>query len=136
MISDMTSNSSWTDRFALDTNHGYLGNLPVAPKRYNPKVILNSDSSSMLRTLREELGRGIDHSSSPWPSFRHALWHCSSRNSSTFVRPGVKGHLVTSDYLGFNTPQAFEELLSLKDLLGIDVRIHNAESFHPKGYLF
>lgn len=45
------------------------------------------------------------------------------------------GCIVTSDYLGFNSPGAFRELLNLKQL-GIDVRIHTAEAFHPKGYLF
>ena len=42
---------------------------------------------------------------------------------------------MTSDYLAFNSPAAFEELLNLRQL-GVDVRIHPAQAFHPKGYVF
>ncbi|MEO7124107.1 MAG: DUF3427 domain-containing protein, partial [Lacisediminihabitans sp.] len=45
------------------------------------------------------------------------------------------GEIITSDYLGFNSPNAFAELLALRDL-GIEVRRHEDGAFHPKGYVF
>jgi superfamily II DNA or RNA helicase/HKD family nuclease len=48
------------------------------------------------------------------------------------------GEIITSDYLGFNSPSAFHELLALRELpnSSIDVRIHESGAFHPKGYVF
>ena len=45
------------------------------------------------------------------------------------------GRIITSDYLGFNSPDAFAELHKLRQF-GIDVRLHNDTAFHPKGYIF
>ncbi len=53
------------------------------------------------------------------------LLDLSSRN--------VQGRLVTSTYLGFNSPEAFRELLKFPN---IEVRIFQDAGFHPKGYLF
>jgi superfamily II DNA or RNA helicase len=46
------------------------------------------------------------------------------------------GMIITSDFLGFNQPGAFLELLNLARLLGIEVRRHRSPGFHPKGYIF
>ena len=48
-------------------------------------------------------------------------------------RKNIRGRLVTSTYLNFNSPDAFRELMKLDN---IDVRIFQKEGFHPKGYLF
>ncbi len=68
--------------------------------------------------------------------------------SVAFVSPGAiallkqefvdfrrTGTIVTSNYLGFNKPEAFAELASL-GRLGIDSRFHSATAYHPKGYVF
>ena len=46
-----------------------------------------------------------------------------------------KGKIITSDYLAFNSPKTFRELLKLKDK-NIDIRIYSKENFHAKGYIF
>ncbi|WP_285728159.1 DEAD/DEAH box helicase family protein [Psychromicrobium xiongbiense] len=51
------------------------------------------------------------------------------------------GRIITSDYLGFNSPSAFAELLNLAapnklSQASIDIRLHNRSDFHPKGYVF
>lgn len=46
---------------------------------------------------------------------------------------GIRGTLLTSDYLGFNQPAVFAELLKIPNL---DVRIVDVDGFHAKGYLF
>src|SRR5688572_18150312 len=109
----MLDSSAWVDRFALDVNFGLLGGHAHAPKRYNPRVVLNSKSSSMLRALREEL----THST----TFIFSVAFVSPRAIALlkqelidFIGSGGSGHIVTSDYLGFNTPGVFEELLSLR----------------------
>jgi superfamily II DNA or RNA helicase/HKD family nuclease len=85
----------------------------------------------MLRVLREELR------------------HCTGFTFSVaFVTPRAiallkqelvefrgEGRIVTSDYLGFNSPAAFAELHNL-GRLGVDVRLHPSPAYHPKGYVF
>src|SRR5699024_12610405 len=46
---------------------------------------------------------------------------------------GIKGRLITSNYLDFNSPDIFKALLKVPNL---EVRISDKEAFHAKGYLF
>ena len=60
--------------------------------------------------------------------------------------PRRPSRLITSTKSHFNDPQAFRELLHLRDIAAIDVRIwegtesaaatSNGQPFHPKGYIF
>ncbi len=121
----------WPSGWSLDLHHGYVSSSPTAPLHFNPRVVLNENGASALRVLREELARSS--------AFLFSV---------AFVSPGAvallkqelvdfrgTGTIVTSDYLGFNSPAAFAELLNLKRH-GIEARIHPAAGFHPKGYVF
>lgn len=46
---------------------------------------------------------------------------------------GIKGKLITSDYLNFNDPKALRRLLKFKN---IEVKIYDNGNFHSKGYIF
>lgn len=46
---------------------------------------------------------------------------------------GVPGYIITSTYLGFNSPKSFRELLKFKN---IKVAVYQHDNFHPKGYVF
>ena len=121
----------WHSQLALDVSFGHLGKDIVAPKQRNPRVVLNSEGGSVLRTLREELKRSS--------SFTFSVAFVSPRAIALLKQELVDftgtGHVITSDYLSFNSPAAFAELHNLRRL-GIDVRIHRASAFHPKGYVF
>src|SRR5690606_748266 len=47
----------------------------------------------------------------------------------------AEGTIITSTYLGFNSPEAFADLLTIP---GVDVHIYQGDSrgFHAKGYVF
>ena len=47
---------------------------------------------------------------------------------------GVRGKILTSDYLNFTDPNAIEHLMTT--FPNIDVRVYCEKSFHTKGYLF
>lgn len=49
------------------------------------------------------------------------------------ARHGIHGTLITSDYLGFNSPQMFAELLKIPNL---KVMVTTVTGFHTKGYFF
>ncbi|MGY3127297.1 superfamily II DNA or RNA helicase/HKD family nuclease [Agrococcus sp. UYP33] len=115
----------------IDISHGYLRRDSRAPRLANPQLIVNDANGTMLRTLREELRRCT--------SFTFSVAFVSPRAiallKQELVDFGGAGRIVTSDYLGFNSPRAFAELHNLRSM-GIDVRLHNETAFHPKGYLF
>lgn len=46
---------------------------------------------------------------------------------------GVKGQILTGDYLTFTQPKALKKLMELEN---IDVRLVSEEKFHAKGYFF
>ncbi len=46
---------------------------------------------------------------------------------------GVKGRIITTDYLNFNDPKALRDLLNLDN---IEVRVYTRGQFHTKGYIF
>lgn len=127
----MKADFIWGDRFAQDVEFGFIGRDVTAPKQLHPQVVLNNRSSSVLRALRAELGR--------CDSFMFSVAFVSPRAiallKQELVEFGGAGTIVTSDYLAFNSPAAFAELLNLASL-GIDVRLHSSKAFHPKGYIF
>lgn len=52
------------------------------------------------------------------------------------ISSNKKGRIVTSTYLGFNTPKTFKFLLNLFRNSNVEIRIYQREGFHPKGYIF
>jgi len=52
------------------------------------------------------------------------------------INKGTKGSIVTSTYLGFNSPKTFRLLYKLFKDTNVEVRIYKKDGFHPKGYIF
>lgn len=127
----MTIDLNDLEPFGQDVGFGYLDRTVRSPRQFQPQLVLNSASNSMLRALREELRRCT--------SFTFSVAFVSPRAIALLKQEFIEfegvGRIITSDYLGFNSPQAFAELLNLKQL-GIDVRLHEETAFHPKGYVF
>ena len=46
---------------------------------------------------------------------------------------GIKGKIITADYLNFNSPEMFEKLMTIEN---VEVKISKDKNFHPKGYVF
>ena len=128
----MRADFQWFENFRLDVEYGYLGGDEAGSGHYTPRLVLNQAGSTVEHAIIEELKR------------------CRSFTFSVaFISPGAiaqlkqhlldfqgAGRIITSDFLGFNEPRAFAELLNLQDHLGIEVRRHTAQGFHPKGYIF
>lgn len=127
----MTADFIWTDSLALDVQFGFLRSDTSSPRHDHPQVVLNTEDTSVLRAIRDELRR--------CESFTFSVAFVSTR-AIAMLKQELKdfkgtGRIITSDYLGFNSPLAFAELLNLQTI-GIDVRIHQSNAFHPKGYIF
>lgn len=114
-----------------DIHFGYLDEKFDGPRQHHPRLVLNSADTSVLRILREEIRR--------CRSFTFSVAFVSASAvamlKTDLLEFSGKGCIITSDYLAFNSPQAFAELLGLQDR-GFDVRLHKSSAFHPKGYIF
>ena len=127
----MTVEHSGLEPFGQDVSFGFLDKEVESPRLFHPQLVLNTATDSMLRALRHEL----KHST----SFTFSVAFVSTRAIALLKQELIDfvgvGRIITSNYLGFNSPQVFSELLNLQRL-GIDVRLHNESAFHPKGYVF
>ncbi|UYQ77247.1 DEAD/DEAH box helicase [Glutamicibacter sp. JL.03c] len=130
----MTSSSpdiSFTGGLSGDVTYGFLDSKKQSRRHHHPRVVLNADGNTVLRILREELARCDEFIFSVAFVTPNAI----AMLKQELLEFSGRGTIITSDYLGFNSPSAFSELLNLGNL-GIDVRIHSADAFHPKGYIF
>lgn len=127
----MTPNERASDEFSRDIGFGFLDRTVRSPRALNPQIVLNEAPNSMLRTLRHEIVNAS--------SFSFSVAFVTSGAVALLKQELTEfqgtGTIITSDYLGFNSPSAFDELLALKRF-GIDVRLHSDRAFHAKGYVF
>lgn len=110
--------------------HGFLDRRTSTSERYTPMLIANQGTATMSRAISAELRRAR-----------------SFVLSVAFITPGAlnvlkqdlldfkgQGLIITSNYLGFNTPATYRELLNFP---GLEVRVMPASTgFHAKGYVF
>lgn len=111
---------------------GFVDKDIIGNEEMVPRFILNAKGDTMR-----------DH-------IDHELIHCSSFifviafitegaltplkvKLADLARRGIKGRILTSDYLEFNSPKMFYELKKLKN---VEVRIADIHTFHAKGYIF
>lgn len=115
----------------LDNTFGFLNSHEQTDQVFHPLLISNTGSNTMLKAIRDELKRS-----------RSFIF------SVAFVTPSAiallkqalidfqgQGTIVTSTYLGFNSPAAFRELLNLENV-GVYIYPDSAAGFHAKGYVF
>jgi HKD family nuclease len=122
----MTDNSAWDAALGDDVVFGFLEKDHPSSRRYNPHLVINRDDHTMLRAIREELKQCIRFSFSVAFVSPAAI----ALLKQELIDFGNDGKLITSDYLGFNSPRAFAELINLESI-GIEARLHQSKAFHP-----
>ena len=128
----MEIDPAWTDRFNRDIQYGYVDAQNESNGQHNPQIVVNGNGSTVEHSIIQELARC--HSFTFSVAFVSAAAIAQLKQHLRSFEG--TGQIITSDFLDFNRPQAFEELLNLHELFGIDVRRHSAEGFHPKGFIF
>ncbi|MCX8725069.1 DUF3427 domain-containing protein [Lactobacillus sp. B4007] len=98
----------------------------------SPKLLQNNQNDNIWLTLRQEL-----------LSCRSFTWAVAFITQDMLVplkvvladlaRKNVSGTLITGDYLAFNNPRVFHELMKITNLT---VKIAPNTGFHAKGYFF
>lgn len=101
---------------------------------FDPKIVINDSASKqyVLNNLSDEL------ESCETFFFSVAFVTQSGLNAlkvqlADLAEKGIKGRLITSNYLTFNSPEVYEDLVKVPNL---EVRISSKAGFHSKGYLF
>ncbi|MGP5506592.1 DUF3427 domain-containing protein [Corynebacterium flavescens] len=114
-----------------DTAYGFIDSSIEAPQVLNPRLISNSPQANMHQAIRDAL-RGAK-------SFSFSIAFISSSALALLKQELLDfvghGEIITSNYLDFNEPSVFRELLNLDN---VDVYLIEDEhaGFHPKGYVF
>ncbi len=120
-----------TSPLARDTAFGFLDARTQSEQIQNPLLIANNDEEKMLHAIRQELSQA-NH-------FIFSVAFISSRGVALLKEALLQftgtGEIITSNYLDFNDPAVFRELLLLENVrtfLHEDVD----RGFHAKGYIF
>lgn len=114
-----------------DTTFGFLDSKVNADQVFHPLLVSNSNGNTMLRAIRDEIKR----SSNFVFSVAFITPSAIAMLKQAILDYQGSGKIITSTYLGFNSPAAFRELLNLD---GICVYVHpdSVTGFHAKGYIF
>lgn len=122
------------DLLAQSLRHAFIDKQQMGHAQYDPELIINQPDENifLLNTLQEELEIS--------KTFTFSVAFVTESGLNTLKthlfdlnQRGIKGRLITSNYLDFNSPDTFKALLKIPNL---EVRISNKEAFHAKGYLF
>lgn len=97
-----------------------------------PKLLINGPTQTIEHAIVQELRRSDFFLFSVAFVTSGAL----AQLKQHFLDYQGRGAIVTSDFLEFNQPQMFRELLKLSRLRDISVRRFKGKGYHPKGYLF
>lgn len=133
-----------------DVMSGLIKRRPDAPGIYAPRLIANHPGNTMGDVIGEELENADSFDMSVAFVSAEAVKSLFEDFKSSAERSGSaqRSRLITSTKNHFNTPAAFWDLLRLKHVTGVDVRIWNGgtdrsahsgaqgQPFHPKGYVF
>ncbi|WEV39762.1 DEAD/DEAH box helicase [Lactobacillus sp. ESL0681] len=97
-----------------------------------PQLLQNTKNNNIWLTLRQEL---LTCNSFTWAVafVTQDMLVPLKVVLADLAKKNVSGTLITGDYLGFNAPQVFYELLKIPNLT---VKIASTQGFHAKGYLF
>lgn len=124
------------DKLILNLNQslkkGFIDKNIKNENNLTPKLLINNKHQNVLTSIINELEKCYSFfisvafiTESGLASLKTVLDDLNHK--------GIKGKLITSNYLGFNTPKMYRELLKLNN---VEVRLTDIEGFHSKGYIF
>ena len=99
-----------------------------------PKLILNSIGNKVLNSIKEELNNCDEF----YISVAFITMSGLTPLLQDFLEleaKGIKGKIITTDYLNFTEPEALRKLNSYSNI-EIKLYLQDNEGFHTKGYIF
>ncbi|MGN8156833.1 DUF3427 domain-containing protein [Latilactobacillus sakei] len=105
----------------------------ISQDEYLPKLLFNTSEDHVKTHLDEEL-MTCQHFTFAVAFITEAVLTMLKPKLADLALKGVTGRILTSNYLSFNNPKVFKELLKIPNL---EVRVlKQSDSFHAKGYIF
>ena len=113
---------------------GLVNNLVASNLALQPKLLINdySKGSKVLSDIVAELTKCTE--------FMMSVAFITSSGVTPLLETlkyleanGVKGKILTTDYLNFSEPKALQKLLEFSN---IDIKMYCSDNFHTKGYIF
>ncbi|ARJ50689.1 DUF3427 domain-containing protein [Staphylococcus lutrae] len=120
------------DDFKNSLHKGFIDRSIEKQGHFLPKLLINNAQENVLATIIDELHRCRAFSISVAFITESGLASLKS-HLYELKRKGVKGRILTSNYLSFNSPKMYQELLKLEN---VTVRVTQVSGFHAKGYIF
>jgi len=124
-----------TSKLVAGYGKAFVDSSIVADPAYSPQLITNSRGQKVLTAIEKEL-KGCDDMFMSVAFITRSGIEPLAGTLQELNRKGVKGRVLTTDYLVFSEPYALDMLESLDN---IDLRIfktNNNIGFHTKGYMF
>ncbi|MFD2209503.1 DUF3427 domain-containing protein [Virgibacillus halophilus] len=115
-------------------HNGFIDHTYSNQKSFNPQLLVNNyhENTTVLQALLEELEvcNGFIFSVAFITESGLAMF---KTHLFDLARKGIKGRILTSTFLQFNSPKAFKELLKIEN---VEVRLTDLPGFHAKVYIF
>ena len=131
----MTSSYS-TSKLVDGYKRAFVDSKVVADPMFSPQLLTNSGGQKVLTAIEKEL-KGCDDLFISVAFITMGGIAPLLGTLKDLEKKGVKGRILTTDYLMFSDPRALDKLNSLNNL---DVRVfktgENDVGFHTKGYMF
>ena len=104
----------------------------TAASKYAPRLLTNQFGNQIYDQIKTELNDCQAYTFAV-AFITDAMLSNLKPTFKALAARGVRGRLLTSTYLCFNSPKVFRELLKIP---GLTVRLADVEGFHQKGYIY
>ena len=104
----------------------------TAASKYAPRLLTNQFGNQIYDQIKTELN-DCEAYTFAVAFITDAMLSNLKPTFKALAARGVRGRLLTSTYLCFNSPKVFRELLKIP---GLTVRLADVEGFHQKGYIY
>lgn len=111
---------------------GFVDSEVESQEIYQPSLVTNQNDTTVLATLEDELRTAKFFTIAVAFVTTSGLIDLKSIFTDLAAK-NIRGRLITSTYLNFNNPEAFEDLLQIPNL---DVHLLDKDGFHTKAYYF
>lgn len=132
---ETTNNSKSINQDILKANEtGLINSLIDSNLALRPKLIVNDykKGSKVLNDIVSELMKCEEFMISVAFITYSGLVPLLETLKS-LEKKGIKGQILTTDYLNFSEPKALKKLLEFSN---ISIKLYSKENFHTKGYIF
>ena len=126
---------SFYDKIVDGAKTAFISGNFESSSEYRPKLLVNNNGHKVLNSIKKELNNCEEFYISVAFITKGGITPLL-QDLKELEQKGVKGKIITTDYLNFTEPEALKKL---NDLSNIEIRMYETgetDGFHTKGYIF